>query len=245
MDFKSEILKRLEAHRGEYVSGGALSESLGCTRQAVWKAVKKLTEEGYVIDSVTNRGYMLDCKCDLLSSAIISDRTGAKVYCYDRISSTSTAAMQKACAEGDCIVVAECQTTGRTKSGGNFLSPVRKGIYMSVALSCSIPLGKADALRAECAQKAARAICGCCGSMPEIRNTDDLFLNGKKVCGILAEGEVNLAAKIINRVIIGIGVYTADVGEELGHIDSAEPRNALICSLYDAVRQAVSQITEK
>ena len=42
-----------------YVSGSEISEQLGVSRQAVWKAINNLKEQGYKIDSVTNRGYRL------------------------------------------------------------------------------------------------------------------------------------------------------------------------------------------
>ena len=42
-----------------YVSGSEISEQLGVSRQAVWKAINGLKEQGYTIDSVTNRGYRL------------------------------------------------------------------------------------------------------------------------------------------------------------------------------------------
>ncbi|MGN1060739.1 MAG: HTH domain-containing protein [Candidatus Coproplasma sp.] len=242
MSLKSEILKRLDSRRGEYVSGESLSQSLGVTRQAVWKAVKKLTQEGYIIASVTNRGYMLDGKCDLLSSAVIADKTGASVYCYDEVTSTNTVAMQRLCTDGECIVVAERQTMGRTKSGASFASPEQKGVYMSVALKCSLPLDRADELRAKCAKAVAEVIGDCCGNIPEIQNVDELFLNDKKVCGILVEGEVNLAAKTINSVIIGIGVYTAEVEQTLGYITASEPRNALICNIYGAIKEIVKYV---
>ncbi|MGN0823969.1 MAG: biotin operon repressor [Candidatus Coproplasma sp.] len=242
MSIKSEILKELDARRGEYLSGESLSQSLGVTRQAVWKAIKKLTQEGYLINSVTNRGYMLDGKCDLLSSAIIADRTGASVYCFDEVSSTNTAAMQKLCLGEECIVVAERQTCGRTKSGESFISPEQKGVYMSVALKCSIPLDRTDFILAECTKKIAGILFDCCGNMPEIRNGNELFIGGKKACGILVEGEVNLSAKTIKSVICGVGVYTALVAPELGYITALEPRNKLICDVYNAVKEVIKQI---
>ena len=41
-----------------YVSGSEISEQLGVSRQAVWKAINGIKEQGYKIDSVTNRGYL-------------------------------------------------------------------------------------------------------------------------------------------------------------------------------------------
>lgn len=239
MDIKSEILKQLEKHRGEYLSGEKLSASLGVTRQAVWKAIKKLVSEGYIINSVTNKGYMLDGKCDLLSSAIIAERTGARVYCFDEVGSTNTIATQKL-NDGECIVVAESQSMGRTKNGDLFTSPSQKGVYMSVGLKCSFPLEKTEYFKGRLAEGIALILGDCCGTMPQVIGGNELFINGKKVCGILLEGEVNLSINVVKNLVIGIGVYTCDVGEELGHITATEPRNALVCKIYNTVKEIIN-----
>lgn len=237
MDVKGEILKQLDIHRGEYLSGESLSANLGVTRQAVWKAIKKLISEGYIIDSVTNKGYMLDGRCDLLSALIISERTGANVFCFDEVGSTNTVAMQKLSQGCECIVVAERQTMGKAKDGASFASPQSKGIYMSIGLKALLPFEDIDTLRGKLGESIAAILGDCCGTMPQIRNFDELFLNGKKVCGILLEGEVNLSSKIASGLVIGIGVYTAEVSDKLGYITASEPRNALVCSIYNCVKE--------
>ncbi len=239
MNLKSEILKSLEACRGEYVSGEKLSQSAGVTRQAVWKTVKKLNEDGYVIHSVTNRGYMLDGKCDLLSSSVISERTGVKVYYYDTVSSTNTVAKSKFYADGACMVVADCQTAGRTKDGSLFVSPERKGIYMSLALPLKRSLSSAENLRRECAETVALCIERACGIKPEIKNTDELYTDGKKICGILIEADVNLATQETRSAVIGIGIYTADAQDTPGYVASSEPRNMLICDIYKSLTKSL------
>lgn len=240
MSIREQVLSQLEENRGNFLSGETLSERLGVTRQAVWKAVKRLTAEGYAVTSVTNRGYMLDGKCDLLSSAVIAAATGVKVYCFDTVTSTNTVAKQKYCEGGECLVVADGQTEGRKKNGENFLSPVKKGIYMSLALPLSLPLEGADGLRAQCARIVADSIGRACGVPPETRNVDELYLNGKKVCGVLIEAETALAAKRITGAVIGIGIYTADVGEPLGHIETEGTRNALVSDICNGIRQALT-----
>lgn len=239
MSLKNNILRRLEDCRGEYVSGEELSESAGVTRQAVWKAVKKLTDEGYVIHSVTNKGYMLDGRCDLLSSSVITAKTGAKAYCYDTVTSTNSVARLKLCADGECIVAAESQTMGRRKDGNRFISPDKKGVYMSLATVLERSMDEAESLRAVCAKTVAECIERSCGIMPEIRNVDELYSDGKKVCGILIEAEVNLATRKMTEAVIGIGIYTADVGGALGFVSSAEPRNALIADIYTSIKTAI------
>ena len=59
MSTKTELLKLLTDHTGEFVSGQQAGEYLGVSRNAVWKAVSKLKEEGYLIESRPNAGYRL------------------------------------------------------------------------------------------------------------------------------------------------------------------------------------------
>ena len=75
MSTKSELLKLLESHRGEYLSGEELALRLGYSRTAVWKAMKSLRQEGYRITAVNNRGYALET-----DKMCIRDRCGT-VHC--------------------------------------------------------------------------------------------------------------------------------------------------------------------
>ena len=59
MTVKSSLLEMLEKNKGEVLSGESIAGELGCTRAAVWKAVKSLREEGYHIEAGPNKGYML------------------------------------------------------------------------------------------------------------------------------------------------------------------------------------------
>ena len=57
MSVKNEILNILIAAEGEYISGQDLGEQLFCSRNAVWKAIQSLRQDGYLIEAVTNKGY--------------------------------------------------------------------------------------------------------------------------------------------------------------------------------------------
>ena len=59
MTVKSRLLEILEKEKGETLSGEKLAGELHCTRAAIWKAVKSLREEGYMIEAGPNKGYML------------------------------------------------------------------------------------------------------------------------------------------------------------------------------------------
>ena len=244
MDCKNEVLKKLELNRGKYVSGEKLAKELDISRQAVSKCVKSLIESGYVIYSKTNCGYLLDEKCDLINAAVIEKLTGAKTFCFSNVDSTNTRAQKLYCDAGECIVCALSQTAGRKKDGESFFSPYDKGIYLSIALPLSISAEEALPLRQIAAKATRLAIYNACAIMPEIENVDELFIDGKKVAGILIEGVLNTAIMKIKSAVIGIGVYTAPTPSDdeesdafalngfLGAIYPEETRNKLIADIY-------------
>ena len=72
MSTKKEVLNLLIAKSNEYISGEAMADKLGVSRAAVWKAIKALRSDGYVIDAVTNRGYILGSDNDIITSDLIT-----------------------------------------------------------------------------------------------------------------------------------------------------------------------------
>ena len=71
MQLKQEILAELERHGATPVSGQALAQKFGVSRNAVWKAVQALKQQGYLISSATNRGYQLEPGSDILRADTI------------------------------------------------------------------------------------------------------------------------------------------------------------------------------
>ena len=96
------------------------------------------------------------------------------------------------------VLTADSQTAGRGRLGRRFVSPPGTGLYMSILISSpeNTDAGKITVLAAVAV---CRAIHGLTGLQPKIKWVNDLFLYGKKVCGILAE-------RIDEGVIVGIGV---------------------------------------
>ena len=66
---RETVLSLLLAHPGEYLSGAAMSRTLGVSRAAVWKAIEALRQEGYEITSAPNRGYRLESAPDRVREA--------------------------------------------------------------------------------------------------------------------------------------------------------------------------------
>lgn len=242
MGIKCDVLKALEEHRGAYISGERLASSLHVSRQAVCKAVRALCDDGYEIASSTRRGYKLEDGCDVISAAVIADRTGAKVFAYDSVPSTNAVAAAKYHAAGECLVVSLAQTAGRKKDGGDFYSPRDKGIYLSAALDADLPADRLQDVRRAAAEAVRQVIARSCGKEAEIRNVDEIFIGGKKACGILVECCLNAATLRTSCLVIGVGVYTFETCFEDASLTSvfpSETRNRMIADIYSLLKRSI------
>ena len=74
MSSKDRVLDFLEKNKEDYISGEFMAESLGLSRTAVWKAIKELRNQGYVIEASSKKGYILGTSNDIISeSGIIAE----------------------------------------------------------------------------------------------------------------------------------------------------------------------------
>ena len=96
------------------------------------------------------------------------------------------------------LLTADSQSAGRGRLGRKFVSPPGTGLYMS--LLAAPPEGTdCGLITISAAVAVCRAIEETTGLRPKIKWVNDLFVRGKKVCGILAEG-------LDGAAVIGIGV---------------------------------------
>lgn len=214
MSVKEKTLEVLENNRGQYISGGELANALSVSRNAVWKAVKSLEQEGYAIDAVKNRGYRLAETNDILSEQSIRKYLTEyqEVFELDiQKSVTSTNALLKEQAlqgarEGT-VLIAEEQTSGKGKTAKGFYSPKGTGIYMSLLLRPDIPLQETFLLTTASAVAVAEAIETVSSRKTEIRWVNDVYCDGKKVSGILTEASYQVETCKLDYVIIGTGIH--------------------------------------
>ena len=61
-----KVLKFLQTHNTEYLSGQDLSDVLRISRVAIWKHIKKIQELGYTVESKQKLGYKLTENSDSL-----------------------------------------------------------------------------------------------------------------------------------------------------------------------------------
>ncbi|MFO7247341.1 MAG: biotin--[acetyl-CoA-carboxylase] ligase [Bacillota bacterium] len=206
-----ELIRRLKAARGQFVSGEELSRVLGVSRTAIWKHVEELRQAGYRVEAVRKAGYRLVAAPDRLYPVEVQDglkatRFGREVVYFDAIASTQIEAHRRAEAgapEG-LVVAADVQTGGRGRLGRTWHSPPDAGIWMSLVLRPEVPLARVPQLTLVAAVSLADTLAEHTGLSVGIKWPNDLFAGGRKVCGILTE----LAAEAdrVHFVILGIGL---------------------------------------
>lgn len=237
-------------HPQEFLSGEQISDTLGCSRTAVWKHIQQLREQGYEFESMPRKGYRLLREPDRLSMHQIvrelkTTRLGRSIYLKGTVSSTQSVAQELA-SRGEpegTLVIAEEQTAGRGRMGRSWLSPRGKGIWMSLILKPNIPLQVVPQLTILTAVAVCRALNKQVKVDIGIKWPNDLLIEGKKVCGILLEssGEDERLRHVIAGIGISVNLLQADFPTELLEkstslrIADGEPfdRARLICAVLE------------
>ena len=211
---KEQVLDSLWQAQDEYISGAELAQRLGVSRTAVWKAMGQLRAQGYLIESVTNKGYRLSSRSDVLSAAGVENYLkdqSLRIQVVDMVDSTNSA-MKRMAAEGapqGSVLIANEQSAGRGRMGRSFYSPPGTGIYMSLLLRPRTDAQRATLVTASAAVAVAEAIEHLAGEPAQIKWVNDVLFHGRKVCGILTEAAMDFESGMIDHVVLGIGVNTA------------------------------------
>ncbi len=208
---KYRILRKLKDATGNYVSGEQLGIDLDVSRTAIWKHIKELKKEGYVIESSSKKGYRLSFVPDIVNLSEVSDGLntriiGKNIHCLSEIDSTNNYAKRLAregCEEGT-VVIANCQTEGRGRMGRSWHSMGNKGIWMSVVLRPVVNPEEIQVITLAASIAVVSALNEVLGIEAGIKWPNDVILDGKKVCGILTE--MNMEMERINFLISGIGL---------------------------------------
>lgn len=195
---------------------------------------------------------------DILSR-LPADTPPIRLHVSESVTSTNDL-LRKAAADGApefTVFAAKSQTAGKGRQGRQFYSPPQTGLYLSILLRPKCTPAQSLALTPMAAVAAANAIERCSGQNVQIKWVNDLLLNGKKICGILAESQFS-DADTLDYVIVGIGinlmpptqgfpqelaqiagaVYSADANAEAVFIDCAA---ALISALIEEYRRLPEQ----
>ena len=226
MEMKDKVLAFLKEQE-EYRSGEEISQKLGVTRAAIWKAIKKLQADGYEIESSTKKGYKLLSSPNVITPSEIkhnlcTEVLGQDIYYKGEIDSTNNQAkvLAREGAKEGHLIIAEHQSQGKGRLGRSWQSPAGTGIWMSLILRPHILPKYASQLTLIAGLSMCEVIQEITGLEAKIKWPNDIVVNGKKVCGILTEMSAEMES--INYIILGIGVNVnmAYFPEELPYASS-------------------------
>lgn len=260
MSVKAEVLAILEANREKSISGEELASRLQVSRTSIWKAIKALREEGYEIEAANNRGYCLCQTSDILNEEGIRLHLEGLAADYPLevhkvLDSTNTECKRRVIegAPHGLTILAEEQTAGRGRLGRDFYSPAKTGIYMSILVHPSMDGSDAMLLTTAASVAVCRGLTKVLPVEPQIKWVNDIYLNGKKVCGILTEAISNFEMGKIDAVIVGIGInyrteeFPEDIKDRAGAVEttSAIPRNQLVAAVLNAFWEIYEHIGDR
>lgn len=149
------------------------------------------------------------------------DRRNICIYSFDSVDSTNSLARRMAMsgeAKAPALIIADGQTGGRGRMGRSFYSPSDTGIYMTLLFDVTEDIS-ASVMRMTSAVSVAVSVAieNVTGRRVGIKWVNDLYLDGRKICGILAESFLS-GNRRYAAVGVGINLCTKDFPEELAGI---------------------------
>lgn len=145
-----------------------------------------------------------------ITASLHTTRFGHPLQVVECTDSTNTLARrwaEEGAPEG-ASVAADRQTAGRGRRGRAFFSP-EGGVYLSLVLRPAA--GTDPGFITSCAAvAAARAIERLSPVSVQIKWVNDLLIEGRKVCGILTEGEWEPTTGGLRFAVLGIGINVAE-----------------------------------
>jgi len=236
---------------GEFHSGEQLGEQLGMSRAAINKHIQTLKEWGIDVFTVTGKGYSLPAPIQLLNEeTIVTQLDQGRLAVIPVIDSTNQYLLDRMAdlQSGDACV-AEYQQAGRGRRGRQWFSPFGANLYLSMywrleqgplaAMGLSLVIGivTAEVLQALGAVDV------------KVKWPNDLYLNDRKLAGILVEltGKAGDAANIVIGTGINLAMRTPDASVvnqawiNLQEAGVAIDRNTLAAALVNKMRDSLQQ----
>jgi BirA family transcriptional regulator, biotin operon repressor / biotin---[acetyl-CoA-carboxylase] ligase len=211
-----KVLKFLQTHNTEYLSGQDLSDVLRISRVAIWKHIKKIQDLGYTVESKQKLGYKLTENSDILfpwevTSELKTKLIGQKAYYFDSIDSTQNQALKMANEpeNNGAVIIAATQTGGKGRTGRKWISP-KGGIWFSIILHPKFDISITTLFPIASSLALSKAIENTFEITPELKWPNDLTIKGKKIAGILVDAAFE--SNKIESLVLGVGInFNVDV----------------------------------
>ena len=201
-----QVVYQILAKEIDYVSGEKIAEELSLSRTSIWKAIKRLEQEGIEIDSIKNKGYKL-VNGDLILPELLEQNLPIKISFKPETRSTQLDAKEAIDLgnEANTLYLASYQTAGRGRFQRSFYSP-QGGIYMTLHLKPNLPYDKLPSYTLLVAGAIYKAIKNLTLIDVDIKWVNDIYLNNHKIGGILTEAMTSVETGLVTDIIIGVGI---------------------------------------
>ena len=201
------ILKKLS--HTQFSDGITISNTLGITRAAVWEAIQKLKNDYHLeIESHGLYGYKLKLPLIMLGQAKILAGIESKnvlVECLSSVDSTNTYLQNLTLKSDYHICMAEQQIKGKGRFERTWSSAFSENLYYSLKVSLQKELSELSGLSLAVAVSVAKVLSYKYPTLDiKIKWPNDIYINGRKLSGILIEVKTVSSAQI--QIVIGIGI---------------------------------------
>lgn len=186
---------------------------------------------------------------DAIKSFLKNDSLNVMVF--DELDSTNSEAKRKAKQDFSApfLILADSQTNGRGRLGRSFYSPSATGIYLSYVYVPDGEIASVVAVTSAAAVAVSRAIESVTSKSAKIKWVNDIYIDGKKVCGILCEAVTTGASSV---VIVGIGInvstvyFPNELSEKAGSLSSGDiNRNRLAAEVVNQLEAVIEGLSTR
>ncbi len=256
MEIEEKILDILYDNFNIYISGQIISKILEISRMSVSNYIKILKNKGYNISSSTNKGYILYQIPTTISKQSINyflDNKNINMHIYDAIDSTNNKSKEYISDKyiKPSVIIAKKQTDGRGRFGKFFYSPDNTGIYMSIIISPNMYIKNSSYIIMATAIAVCDAIKQISNTYTKIKWINDIFLDEKKIGGILTEAFSNFETGKIEKIIIGIGLnistkyFPQNIINIATSLNISINKNILIAKIIDNILNILDNFNKK
>ena len=250
MEIKDILLQKLVEAKDGYVSGEAVAEKIGVSRNAVSKAAAQLRRDGFLIDSSPKKGYRISRENLMCPACCIAGymKSPPPVIITENTVTSTNEEVKKLARDGapeGLLLTAEEQVSGKGRTGKSYFSPRGTGIYMSVLLYPSFTAADAKLITTCAAVAVCRSIEPLSDKPVTIKWVNDVYSGDRKVCGILTEGSLNVESGMLSKAVLGIGINLVPPESGFGMLtgiagtvlkdarDGWDVKGKVIASVYD------------
>jgi BirA family biotin operon repressor/biotin-[acetyl-CoA-carboxylase] ligase len=213
--------KLLRLLRHSHTPASELAQQLEISPLQVHSAIEELRALGFIIPLHPTLGFRLENVPDRLLADDLLSRMKIpwlpEITVFAKTNSTNDLALQRGLhgAPGPIAFFAETQSAGRGRFGRHWHSPEGSGLWFSLLLRPPLPFSQWPRLTTAAAVAIARAITEVCGLKAGIKWPNDIWIDGKKVAGLLVETAHTAPQQPFAVLGIGINANQPDFPEAL------------------------------